>query len=121
MLSFTAMRLLSDPEMVSHTALRLFLRLCCDYDLTKFKALNANHLMADYGLSRPEISKSISQLVALGILERGPLSKRPVRLNTYRIRLVYLLSREELEQHFQETKERRERETLVQKVAPVVV
>jgi hypothetical protein len=121
MLSLTAMRLLSDPEMVSHTALRLFLRLCCDYDLARFKVLNTNHLMVDYGLSKPEISKSITQLVALGILERGPLSKRPVRLNTYRIRPVYLLSPEELALHFQETRERRERETLTRKVAPVVV
>jgi len=112
MLSFVALRLLSDPERVAPIAARFFLRLCCDLDLTKFKVIKTRSLMDSYGLNPFAATKALADLVAIGLLEPGPLSTKPVRQNTYRINPAYLLTREELEQHFSETRRRRERELL---------
>lgn len=112
MLSFIAYRLLSDPERVAPVAARFFLRLCCDLDLTRFKVIKTRNLMAAYNLNPFAATKALADLAAIGLLEPGPLSTKPVRQNTYRINPAYLLTREELEQHFSETRRRRERECL---------
>lgn len=113
MLNFTAYRLLADPERVAPVAARFFLRLICDLDLTRFKAIKTRNLMDSYGLNPFAATKALADLVAIGLLEPGPLSTKPVRQNTYRINPAYLLTREELEQHFSETRNRRERESLI--------
>lgn len=112
MLNFAALRILSDPLKVPTPAARLFLRLICDLDIRKFRALNAVHLCHLYNAERFEISSAINKLCAIGLLERGPLAKRP-RLNTYRVNPAYLLSPRDLEEHFRETREIQERLSLL--------
>lgn len=112
MLNITAFRLLADPDRVPTVTLRLFLRLVADCDLTKFKVLNVHRLVETYGISRVDAVKSLSALVAIGILEEGPKLKMRGRFNGYRIRPAYLLSPDDLREFFRENRERQERETM---------
>lgn len=116
MLNVTAFRLLSDPERVTTTALRLFLRLCCDYDLTQYRAIVASQLVQSYDLSYPAIFEALSLLVSVGILEEGPVMRRPRStslVSTYRVRAAFLLSKEDRKEHYRELRERQERETMI--------
>lgn len=112
MLNFAALRILSDPLKVPGPALRIFFKLITDFDIRRFRALNAVHLVHLYKLERHEISNAINKLCAIGLLERGPLARKP-RLNTYRINPAYLLSPRDLEEHFRETREIQERLSLL--------
>lgn len=120
MLSPAAFRLLSDRTLINKHALRLFLHLVADYDLTRFRALNMQVLTADYKMAPIEVSKGIAVLVRAKIIEAGPegtlAGLRGQFIATYRIRPAYLLSPESLRAFFQETREREERETLAPKI-----
>ena len=117
MLNPAAFRLLSDRSRVNKHALRLFLHLVADYDLTAFRALNMQILTAEYGMAPIEVSKGCAALVRAGILEAGPQATlaglRGQFIATYRIRSGYLLSAEELKTFFRETREREQREALM--------
>jgi hypothetical protein len=116
MLSPLAFKVLSDPDRISSTALRFFLRLLADRDLTKYSILSTVQLGNLYGLSSVTLWKFITELVQVGILEEGPVGRIPQtrhRVQTYRIRPAYLLTLENLEEYFRETQERQERETMV--------
>jgi len=109
-------RILADPNKVKVKTLRFFLRIAFDLNLTTFRAVSMPNLVAMYpDMSRFDLSKAVSRLVAVGILEPGPLTRKG-KLNTYRIHSSCLLSPEELQTFFRETRERAERETLVTKV-----
>ena len=106
----------SDPFQLSPSALRFFLRLLADRDLTKYTILSTVQLCELYGLSASSIWSFITELVQVGILEEGPAGRVPRtrhRVQTYRIRPAYLLTPEQLEDYFRETRERQERETMV--------
>ena len=111
-LSPTAYKILADPDKVPTPAARLFLRLLVDFDLRKYRALNMVHLLYLYGGNRMDMARSVNQLVLIGLLERGPLSRKP-RLNTYRVNPAYLMSPRDLEEHFRETQAVQERLTLL--------
>lgn len=109
------MRLLCDPERVTTTALRLFLRLCVDYDLRAFRAIHVHPLVERYSLTYIEIQKALAKLVVVGILEEGPVIQRPRSNNlvsTYRIRAAYLLSESDLREHYREVSAMYARESL---------
>lgn len=109
-------RILADPDKVKVKTLRFFLRIAFDFDLTQFRALSMPNLVVQYpDMSRFDIGKAVNRLVAVGILEPGPLTRKG-KLNTYRIHAACLLSPEELHNFFRETWERAERETLITKV-----
>lgn len=113
MLSPAAFRILSDPDKVPTPAARIFMRLLVDFDLTtKYRALNLFHLLHLYGGNRMDLSRAVNQLVLIGLLERGPLSRRP-KLNTYRVNPAYLLSPRDLKAHFQEVQTVQERLSLL--------
>jgi hypothetical protein len=115
MLSPMCFRILADPDKVKVKTLRFFLRIAFDFDLTTYRAISMPNLVALYpDMSRFDISKAVSRLVAVGILEPGPYTRKG-KLNTYRIHSSCLLSPEDLQTFFRETRERAERETLVTK------
>ena len=118
MLNHVCLRLISDPDQLIVTELRFFLRLIADYDLSRFRCLHMQHLLANYGMSSEvTISTTISKLVSLGILEEGPQGKirgKREKLNTYRIRPAYLVSPQSMLDLFRECREREEREALLQ-------
>jgi hypothetical protein len=108
MLSFAALRILSDPDKVPTPAARLFLRLLVDFDLRLLRSLSVSNLLQFYGGTRVEMNRNLRQLVAIGLLERGPVGRK-LRLDTYRVNPTYLLSPNDLEQHFRDTQSVQER------------
>jgi len=116
MVNTLCFKVLSDPDRISSPALRFFLRLLADRDLTKYTILSTVQLGNLYGLSSASLWNYITELVQGGILEEGPTGRIPQtrhRVQTYRIRPAYLLTPENLEEYFRETQERQERETMV--------
>lgn len=117
MLNHVCLRLISDPDNLMFSELRFFLRLLADYDLSRFRCLHMQRLLANYGMrSEVTITETISKLVSLGILEEGPQGKirgKREKLNTYRIRPAYLVSPASMLDWFRECREREEREALL--------
>jgi hypothetical protein len=110
------MQILADPDRVSTHALRFFLRLMVYYDLTRYKVLHMQRLIEHFEIDRIRISDYIAILVAVGILEEGPLGKirgKKRLLNTYRIRPRMMVTPDQMMDWFRETREREEREALI--------
>jgi len=115
MLSPTALRILADPDRVPNNVLRFFVRLMATYDLTRFKILHMQRLIENFEMDPVNLSNCIATLVAVGILEEGPLAKirgKSRLLSTYRIRPRMMVSPDEMLDWFRETREREEREAL---------
>lgn len=115
MLSPLALRVISNPDILTSTSLRLFLRLVADLDLRSFRAFHSVRIQEEYRIGRFELIAAVRQMVDVGILEEGPRGSLPgvhEKLATYRIRPAYLLTSQDMEQHYREQQERKERETL---------
>jgi hypothetical protein len=116
MISPTCLQILGDSERVPNNVLRFFVRLMATYDLSRFKILHMQRLMETFAMNSDTIAECIATLVAVGILEEGPLAKirgRQRLLSTYRIRPRMMVSPEEMKDWFREAREREEREALV--------
>ena len=74
-------------------AVRLFMFLLGHYDLRNFRTLSARVLATESGGRQISIEQSLSRLVRLGLLERGP---RVLRRPTYRVRPAFLMTADEV-------------------------
>lgn len=73
-------------------------------------------LVKSCNMEAETISEAIAKLVSMGILEEGPQGKirgKVQKLNTYRVRPVYLVSPQSMLDWFKECREREEREALL--------
>jgi hypothetical protein len=120
------MNIIADPERVPTYALRFFLRLMADYDLSRYKVLHMQRMIENFGADKHAIGDAIATLVAVGILEEGPLGKirgKKRLLSTYRIRPRMMVTPDQMKDWFRESREREEREALIpgQQFGPQVV
>jgi len=116
MLNLQAYRILSDVDRVKNNSVRFLLWLITAYDLVSgFKSLSLPAILAERpDLQAYQVKHYVGHLVACGMLESGPLTKKWA-LNTYRINPAMLLSADDLREFFAETKARAEREKLLPK------
>jgi hypothetical protein len=88
------LRVLADKNRVDGLLLRFCLELLRDYDLTQFRALKPR-AMVKTDITHHRIAQHLRELVALGILERGPAvraGRSKWMTPTYRVAPHHLLS-----------------------------
>jgi hypothetical protein len=115
MLTPSACRLMSSSDKVPTAALRLFLWLLSEFDLSVYRALSSRKILELYPMPQLEFYRSMSDLVSIGLLEEGPMKRNPhekLPVTAYRVGLGFLLSPEAMENHFRECDEREQRATL---------
>ena len=101
MLNYQALVILGDADLVSPDALRLFIRLMRDYDLSRYKAIPLKTIREYYRLNRLEAIQLLADLTSRGLLELGPkLGKSP----SYRVGRKFLLSPEDQKAWFHSLK-----------------
>ena len=101
MINYQAFQILGDADLVSPDALRLFIRLMRDYDLSRYKAIPLKTIRGYYRLNRLAAIQLLADLTSRGLLELGPkLGKSP----TYRVGRKFLLSPEDQKAWFHSLK-----------------
>lgn len=89
MINFQALEILGDRDLISDDALRLFIRLLRDYDLSRYKAIPLRTIREYYRITRQEAIERLADLTSSGLLELGPkLGRAP----TYRVGRKFLLA-----------------------------
>lgn len=115
MISPLAAYLLSSSPAISPFTIRLFLRLLGEFDLRKPKVWNGHDLAKLWGWPKWEIEKALKELEEVGIMEEmGDLKSSLVRNGSVlRLREEMIFSGGELGEWLKESREMRERGSLV--------
>ena len=114
MLSPIVYRLLAKPKVCDTYTMRTFMFLMAEHDLREFTVIDLAPIVAMFICKPDWVRTRIEKLVSLGILERGPkVAGNRVRVPTYRIRRQFLLSDTALKRHYQDLRDRQEREILL--------
>jgi hypothetical protein len=112
-LSTLAYRTLSRQD-IDSPAVRLFMHLVAEYDLTTFRSLSPTLISQSIGMYDVTVTEHLNNLVTAGLLELGPASKRSpdgLRRPTYRLRPAMLMVPSDLEKLFWGQRAARERES----------
>ena len=73
MLNLVAYRKLSNPDYMPEVALRMFLQMLCDFELSHFRAISLHRLVELYGFNEKRQARRLNLLLDLGLLETGSM------------------------------------------------
>ena len=114
MLAKAAYKILSTPKKILPDTLRFFLMLLAEYDLRDFTVLSTPRLAEQIKMPAMRINFSLSALVTLGLLERGPrVAIKNGVASTYRVRPQHLLTTTALKEQTKTLSLRQERSGLL--------
>jgi hypothetical protein len=122
MLNLVAYRKLSNPDYMPEVALRMFMSMLCDFELSHFRAISLHRLVELYGFNEKRQARRLNLLLDLGLLETGSMvvdevEGKIVETRTYRVPERLLLTKEDLMYWDRDIRHRRGREQLLA-VAP---
>ena len=116
MLNLSCIRTLANRQLISDYALRTFLRLFGDYDLTHWCVITAGILRRRYKIPLRDAARILNSLIRTGLLIPGPPTRaawgtrKATTVPTYRVDPVYLLSKPDMIRWFQDIEDQRQRE-----------
>jgi len=123
MLNLVAYRKLSNPDYMPEVALRMFLQMLCDFELSHFRAISLHRLVELYGFNEERQARRLNLLLDLGLLETGSMvpdevEGKIVETRTYRVPERLLLTKQDLAYWDRDIRHRRERERLLAAASP---